>query len=199
LLLIRHGETEQKSSQRYWGATDVKLSALGLKQATRLRDRLATEEIDAVYSSDLSRARVTAQVIAARHRPVTNCRELREIDFGKLEGLTFTEITRRYPEVTELWKRSSLNLEFPGGERLSRFNRRVSRFARRLAAHKSGETVLVTAHTGSLRTLLCRLLGLSLKRRWQFHLNLASLSIVETHPPSGILIRLNDVSHLGGL
>ena len=200
LLLVRHGETEHKSSQRYWGATDVKLSALGLKQAVRLRARLATEEVKAVYSSDLERARVTAQTIAAGHRlPVTTCRELREIDFGKLEGLTFDEISRNYPEVTAVWKNGSLKLEFPGGDSVSGFNRRVSRFHRRLAKHAPDEMVVITAHEGSLRILLCRLLGLRLEHRRRFRFNLASLSIVETYPSGGILMRLNDVSHLDGV
>ena len=68
LFLVRHGETALKSSQRLWGNTDVELSALGLKQAERLRDRLAAEKIDFIYSSDLKRALVTAQTIASRHQ-----------------------------------------------------------------------------------------------------------------------------------
>ena len=200
MLLIRHGETERKSSERYWGATDVKLSDLGLEQAARLRDRLAAEEISAVYSSDLSRARVTAETIAAGHQlPVTSCQELREIDFGELEGLTFAEIDRLYPEVTELWKKQSLALKFPGGEAVAEFNRRVGQFMGRLAKHAPGETIVVAAHNGTLRTLLCLALGLSPEHRWQFRLELASLSIVETYSPGGILTRLNDVSHLDGL
>jgi alpha-ribazole phosphatase len=200
MLLIRHGETERKSSERYWGATDVPLSALGLEQAARLRDRLATEEVDAVYSSDLSRARVTAETIAAGHRlPVTSCQELREIDFGELEGLTFAEIDRLYPEVTELWKKQSLALKFPGGETLVEFDRRVGQFMGRLAKHAPGGTIVVAAHHGTLCALLCRLLGLGLEHRWQFRLELASLSIVETYSPGGILTRLNDISHLDGL
>lgn len=200
LLLVRHGETELKSSERYWGATDVPLSALGLEQAGRLRDRLISEKISAVYASDLARARVTAETIATRHQlEVTGCPELREIDFGRLEGLTFSEIEERFPEVSGLWKKRELKLAFPGGETVARFNRRVSRFAARLAGHAPGETVMVVAHNGTLRTLICRLLGLGLEHRWQFRLDLASLSIVETYSPGGILRLLNDVSHLAGL
>ncbi len=200
LLLIRHGETELKSSERYWGATDVKLSPLGLEQAARLRERLAAEEISAVYSSDLSRARVTAETIAAGHQlPVTSCQELREIDFGELEGLNFAEIDRLYPEVTELWKEQSPALKFPGGETVIGFNRRVGQFMDRIDRYAPGETVVVAAHNGTLRTLLCLVLGLGTEHRWQFRLDLASFSIVETYSPGGILTRLNDVSHLDGL
>ena len=74
LFLARHGDTELNSAERYWGCTDVKLSADGLRQAERLRDRLAEEKIDVVYSSDLKRASVTPQTIASKHQlDVTHC------------------------------------------------------------------------------------------------------------------------------
>jgi alpha-ribazole phosphatase len=143
---------------------------------------------------------VTAEIIDSMHGlSVTPCPELREIDFGQLEGLTFDEIEERFPDVAILWKKRTLKLSFPGGETVARFNRRVSRFAKRLDAHAPGDTVVVIAHNGTLRTLICRLMGLGLERRWQFRLDLASLSIVETYPPGGILRLLNDVSHLAGL
>lgn len=200
LYLVRHGETELKSSERYWGATDVALSALGLAQAERLRDRLAGEKIDAIYSSGLTRALTTAGLIASRHDiSVTLCPEIREINFGRLEGLTFSEIERRFPDVAGLLKKRTLKLTFPGGETVTGFNRRVSRFTKRLEEHSQDETLVVVAHNGPLRTLICRLLGISLEHRWQFRLALASLSIVETYPEGGILRSLNDVSHLIGL
>ena len=89
LLLVRHGDTELNSAERYWGNTDVKLSDAGFRQAERLRDRLATERIDAIYSSELRRASATAEIIASSHRlHVIICAELREMNFGELEGLT---------------------------------------------------------------------------------------------------------------
>ncbi|RJQ37630.1 MAG: alpha-ribazole phosphatase [Dehalococcoidia bacterium] len=197
LFLVRHGETELKSSERYWGATDVALSALGLEQAARLRERLASEKIDAIYASPLARARTTAELIASRHGlGVTICPELREIDFGQLEGLTFSEIEQRFPDVAGLWKKRTLKLVFPGGDAVATFNRRVSRFTKRLEKHTAGETLLVVAHNGPLRTLICRLLGIGLEHRWRFRLELASLSIIETYSPGGVLRLLNDVSHL---
>ncbi|GAG69254.1 unnamed protein product, partial [marine sediment metagenome] len=76
---MRHGDTELNSAERYWGRSDVKLSAAGLRQAEKLRDRLAVEKIDAVYSSDLERSLVTAEIIASSHQlAVITCAELRE-------------------------------------------------------------------------------------------------------------------------
>jgi len=198
LLLARHGDTESGSTLRYWGQSDVKLSGAGLRQAKRLRDRLATEKIDAIYTSYLRRAWATAEIIAARHQlDVVNCAELNEVNFGKIEGLTFDEVSQLYPEVTRVWVSQSLSLEFPDGENFDRFNSRVSKFLSRLDKHAPEETILIVAHAGPLRLLVCHLLGLELRHWRQFRLDLASLSIVETHSQGAILNLLNDVSHLG--
>ncbi len=197
LFLVRHGETELNSAERYWGRSDVKLSVAGIEQAERLRDRLAVEKIDAVYSSNLERALITAEIIASRHRlAVITCAELREVDFGQLEGLNFSEISQLYPEVAKLWAERSTKLKYPGGESLVEFNNRVSKFLSKLDKHTTGETILVVAHAGVLRTLVCQLLGIDPQRRWQIRLDLASLSILETHQQGAILSLLNDVSHL---
>lgn len=197
LLLVRHGETELKSSKRLWGHTDVKLSALGLKQAERLRDRLATQKIDAIYSSDLQRALATAKIIASRYQvEVTACAELREINFGKIEGLNFEEIIQLYPELVKSLMQRGPNLKFPGGESLDELSNRVSKFVDRLKKHTAEETILIVVHSGVLRTLICQLLGIELWHIYQFVPDLASLSILETYSEGAILSLFNDTSHL---
>ncbi|MDD5591533.1 MAG: histidine phosphatase family protein [Dehalococcoidales bacterium] len=200
LFLVRHGETALKSSLRLWGHTDVELSDLGLEQAERLRDRLAPEKIDFVYSSDLKRALVTARTIASRHQlDITGCAELREFNYGKVEGLTFEEIDQLYPECSRYLKDRNTDLRFPDGEGLAELGKRVEKFIERLEKHKAEDTILVVAHSGVLRTLICRLLGLELKHVFQFIPGLASLSIVETCPGGAILNLFNSISHLDHL
>lgn len=197
LLLVRHGDTALNSAERHWGQTDIELSAAGLRQAERLRNRLATERIDTIYSSDLSRALVTAQIMASRHQlEVTTCAELREVNFGKLEGLTFAEVSQLYPEMAKLWSSWSLTLEFPDGESVDELNTRVRKFRDRLGKHTWEETILIVAHSAPLRLLICHLLEIELQHWRQIRLDLASLSIVETYPQGAILSLLNDVSHL---
>ena len=197
LLLVRHGETELQSSLRYWGRTDVALGPIGLHQAEQLRDRLAMERLNAIYSSDLKRAADTAGIIATRHNlNVTICPELREIDFGILEGLEFGEIHTKFPAVEQMWLTRSSALAYPEGESLLEFENRVSKFEDRLKNHRQDETVLVVAHAGTLRTIICRLLELEMKNRWNIKIDLASLSIIETYPELNILSLLNEVSHL---
>jgi alpha-ribazole phosphatase len=197
LLLVRHGETDLQSSLRYWGKTDVELGPAGIQQAEQLRDRLAAEKVNAVYSSDLKRAADTAGIIAVRHNlKVITCPELREVDFGKLEGLEFNEINKLFPEVAQMWLSRSPFLAYPEGESLTDFDNRVSTFELRLKNHRADETVLIVAHYGVLRSLICRLLQLDMKNRWNIRIDLASLSIIETYPDVNILCLLNDVSHL---
>ena len=198
LLLVRHGETALNSSQRYWGKTDVPLGVEGTRQAEKLRARLATEKIDRLYCSQLKRALTTAGIIAsARNLKLTGCPELNEIDFGKIEGLDFSEVSAQFPEVARSWIERSSQLTYPGGESLEQMEKRVSKFRGRLESHGDSDTVLIVAHAGILRTLICQLMGMEMKHRWMIRLDLASLSIIETYPEGAILSLLNDVSHLG--
>lgn len=197
MLLVRHGETELNSSLRFWGRTDVALSDAGLRQAECLRERLNPEKIDFIYSSGLKRALVTAQTIASRHNmQIATCPELRELDFGRLEGLTFDEIARLYPDVARTWKERDATFAYPGGESIAELDKRIHQFRSRLEGHHEGETLLIVAHSGVLRTLLCQLMGMEPKQRWQIRIDLASLSIIETYREGAILSLLNDVSHL---
>jgi len=195
--MVRHGETKLNSSERYWGRTDVELNDAGIRQAEQLRDRLASERIDTAYASNLCRASATTEIIVSRHRVGSiTCPELREVDFGCAEGLTFAEVNHHYPELARSWAERDPELQYPDGESLANFNKRVSKFLSRLKKHAPEETMLIVSHSGVLRTLICLLLDIGLQFRWQLRLDLGSLSIVETYPQRAILSLLNDVSHL---
>lgn len=196
LLLARHGQTERHREDRFLGTTDVPLSDAGTRQARCLSQRLAAEKIDAIYASPLSRARATAAIVAAPHGLEINIRdEMRECDFGVAEGLTFGEIEKQHPALAqELLARRAV--AFPGGESLADLDRRLTPFVKELENHREDETVLVVAHGGPLRLLIGRLLGLGIDYWLTFRIDLASLSIVETHPQGTILCLLNDTSHL---
>ncbi len=198
LLLVRHGVTEFNSTRRFAGYSDVEMSTDGYRQVERLRDRLANEKIDAIYSSDLKRALVTAEVISSGHKvDIVTCSELREANYGNVEGLTFAEISRLYPEVAELITNFSLRLKFPGGESCEGFIERTIKFLDRLEKHAPSETILIVSHSGPLRVLACNLLGIGQGHWRQIRCDNASLSIVETYPRGAIISLLNDTSHLG--
>jgi alpha-ribazole phosphatase len=155
------------------------------------------EKIAGIYSSELKRANDTAIIIAARHNlKVTPCPELCEIDFGRLEGLEFNEIHQQFPEIEKMWVTRDPALVYPDGESLIGFEERVAKFRTHLQNHRAEETILVVAHAGVVRTLICQLLELGMQNRWSLRVDLASLSIVETSPELNVLCLLNDVSHL---
>jgi broad specificity phosphatase PhoE len=161
LLLVRHGETSWNREGRYQGHTDVPLSEAGREQARRLRHRLADErhlwdaERTAVLSSDLARARETAELaFGAPGRTISVDAGLREIRFGVFEGLTRDEIDERHPGRMAAWIHGAPDLAVPGGE-----SRREAR-ARALAALETflerapHQHVVVVTHGAILRQLL---------------------------------------------
>lgn len=196
ILLVRHGRTKLHQADRFWGSTDIALSDIGIKQAEQLRDRLAKEKIHAVYTSALSRARSTAEIITSRHKlNIKTHKELNECNFGYIEGLTFAEIQQLHPALAEELSKGK-TVAFPGGESLEDLDKRVYNFLDRLSQHKEKETVLIVAHGGPLRLLICRLLGIGTEHWLQLRVDHASLSIMETYPQGNILNLLNDTSHL---
>jgi alpha-ribazole phosphatase len=198
LYLVRHGETDAGSASRFWGRTDVGLGPCGLQQAEQLRDRLSTKKIDYVYSSDLKRTVTTALTIASIHNlQIVKCPELREIDFGEVEGLNFEEVKEKFPQVSWMWINHDPGLAYPGGESLSELEQRLQAFIDRIQNHAADDNILIVAHSGVLRTLICQLLDVDMKHRWNIRIDLASLSILETYSGFAVLSLLNDVSHLG--
>lgn len=197
LMLVRHGKTEWNETGRYQGCSDTCLSSTGLEEAEAVRQRLAAEKIDVIYCSDLERAVRTAEIIASgRDVRLVTCKELREIDFGEFEGLTFVEVGQRYPD-NDWWTARDAAQKLPRGESVSQLAARVDQFiAVCLEKHTEEETILVVAHGGSLRTLVCRLLGLSLEHWWQIGIDSASLTIMETYSLGMMLSVLNDTCHL---
>lgn len=196
LLLVRHGKTGGEGS-RYYGHINIGLSQEGVKQAEMLRARLASENLNVIYSSDLKRAFDTAEIIAAAHKlKVIPCSDLRELDFGKLAGMTFEEMKERYHETIRLLSGQDPDMSTPSGESLRQMSTRIKRFVAEVQEQLLERTLLVVAHGGSLKVLLCILLGISLKHWWQFRLEPASLTVMETYSKGSVLCLLNDTSHL---
>ena len=136
LLLVRHGETDWNASGRLQGHTDRPLSDFGRRQARQLAEDLATEELDAIYASDLARARETAEIVGERlGLPVRLDPDLREKDWGNWEGLTSVERDR---------------VEFVG-ESTEEHQERILRSLRNIAERHPDGHVLVVTHGGSMR------------------------------------------------
>ncbi|HEU0203038.1 MAG TPA: histidine phosphatase family protein [Burkholderiaceae bacterium] len=153
LLLIRHGETAWNAEGRIQGQLDVPLSAKGVWQAQRLAARLASadEGIDAVISSDLARARLTAQPLAEALGLAAGVEpRLRERAFGIFEGHSLDEIEQRWPAAFDAWRHRDLAWAIPGGESALQLIARVQAALADIAIAHAGGTVAVIAHGGVL-------------------------------------------------
>jgi broad specificity phosphatase PhoE len=153
LLLARHGETDWNRELRIQGSSDIELSDLGRQQARFLAQELTDVDLDAIYSSDLSRARATAEAVAATHAlEVKLDPRLRERSFGSWEGLTRDDIDRFPPGSHH------------DGESDDEVRERVLAAVHEIAAAHPGEQVLVVSHGGALNTLWHHALGVRIER-----------------------------------
>jgi broad specificity phosphatase PhoE len=158
VLLARHGETDDNVAPlRFQGFTDTPLNDTGRRQAAELAESVAarTEPIVSLWSSDLSRARETAEIVGRRIglTPVLDAR-LREGARGRWEGHVFDEIERAEPERYAAWQRAGAGFRFPGGESLLDQQLRVTQALREI--HVAGPLpALAVCHGGSIRVMLC--------------------------------------------
>lgn len=160
ILLARHGETEWNRTRRWQGHADEPLNELGREQARGLARLLAGERIDAIYSSDLARARETAEIVAAaRDLVVTELAALREVDVGSWSGLTDEHAAATHPQGYERWRAGGHGWE--GGESYEEMSERVVAALREIAASHDGGQVLVVTHGGSIRGALALAHGVS--------------------------------------
>jgi broad specificity phosphatase PhoE len=158
ILLARHGESDWNRSQQWQGFADRPLTDLGRRQAAELAERLAETELDAVCSSDLQRARETAETVAGtKGLTVETTPDLREVDVGSWEGLTRADAEARFPERYALWLQGREGWE--DGETYEHMSERVVRAIRRIAKVHDGHRVLVVGHGGSIRAVHAAALG----------------------------------------
>jgi alpha-ribazole phosphatase len=198
LLLVQHAQTAWNVEGRYQGQTDIPLNERGRQQAARLPARVAPEAIHAAHASDLRRAWDTASAIAnARELTLHPEPRLRELRFGAWEGLTYSQIRQADPAALAAWEADPERVSSPGGETLTDMADRLRSFLGELRQRQSsGETVLLVAHRGSLRVLLCLALGLPPAALWRFRLDAASVSVLELHLGTAVLTLFNDTHHL---
>lgn len=160
IYLVRHAEAEGNVYRRCHGQYNALLTGKAYRQVEALARRFDGVKIDAVYASDLFRAKTTAKGIADRHGlPVQLDRELREIDMGEWEDRMWGELPRLYPEVYAQWMHEPWNCRIPGGESVGEAGERLLRALRRLAKEHPEQTLVVASHGTCIRSALCLALG----------------------------------------
>jgi broad specificity phosphatase PhoE len=197
IYLLRHGEVQGAETRRFIGHLDVPLSPVGERQCTIQAARLRGVRLAALFSSDLTRARRSAEIIGAPHGLApTIVPALREMDMGRWDGLTAGEIRAREPEAFADWMARVGEFPFPEGESVPDLLARVGPAFDAIAAAHAGQAIAIVAHGGPNRALLCRALGVPLGRLLAFGQDYGALSVLEAFSGGWALRRLNEIAML---
>lgn len=198
LILIRHGETVGQSSIRFYGATDIPLSDIGIQQMKRTGERLKSFRYSQIITSPLSRSRSALTFFGdsnatAKHIIVE---DFAEINFGDWEGLTPQEIEQRYPDEHCIWKDKNNEFCYPNGESRSAFFNRVANGSKRILQNVFAPTLAIL-HKGVIRIILAQLLNMPHEVLSGYSIELGSIQYLRKNETGWNLICHNDTSHLG--
>lgn len=197
LILVRHGETAWNADLRFQGQSDISLSHRGKEQARITARRLAGEKIDVAYASSLHRCSETAEIILDGREVELRLRpELREMNFGSWEGLTFEEINAISPGVLQRMRSDLRSFKSPGGEAWVELEARVGTFLDEVLAQHQNDAVLIVGHVNPLRVLLTRLLRVEGKDWLPVQLYNCAVSVFEVDAERVRMVTLNDSCHL---
>lgn len=196
LLLLRHGETDAAKEGRLLGSTDQPLSDSTLQRRVNLQQKLSHWPIDTWFCSPMLRTRQTAEYLRSffpeLDDPVFDSR-LCEIDFGRWELKTFTEIQEEDPDLIAEWEEYS-HFTFPGGESIAAFCERLTAVLGSLHfgdSAKDKKNILLVTHGGVIRTMICLALGLDAKNYLLFDVQPSGLCVLDLYSEGAVLRALN--------
>lgn len=205
-LIVRHGETTWNVERRIQGWRDISLNNNGRAQALQLADRLSDPDnelspLHAIYSSDLARARETAQAVAERlGLPVSLIEGVRERNYGVLEGVQFDRMQEHYPEVARVWQSRDPDGVIPMGETLRQFHARVTQALESLSVRHAGQRILVVTHGGAMDIIWRAATGHAIEAARKAVLLNASINRIKIEPAEKgfqwSLVDWGDVRHL---
>lgn len=200
VFVVRHGETTWNQEGRLQGHNDSPLTTKGIAQAKALGENLKNHEFDAIYSSDLPRARNTAEHIATeKHCHIKLDVELRERNLGIFQGFTRAELMLKYPQQAKRYMDFEPDFVIPQGESLTQFRQRCMRCFNRIAeAHPEGK-ILVVTHGGVLTNLFKTVVGIPLETQRNFVLLNTSLNVFSYKQGQWMLETWGDLNHLQNL
>jgi probable phosphoglycerate mutase len=197
VILIRHGETDWNAEGRIQGHLPIPLNERGLVQAEAVASRLENVPFAALYSSDLLRARQTAEAIgrSSGHELRTDER-LREWDLGILSGLMRTVAEELHPESFGIFRNRIVDAPVPGGESIRARFKRVTDAVRDIAASHPGETVVAVTHGGPLGDCYRRAVGAPLESRIKVDLYNAGVNVLRVQGEDWQVESWGAVDHL---
>ncbi len=200
LLLVRHGQTSYNENQRWHDHSDIALTSLGVSQAHATAAALRNERPVAIYASPLRRSIQTADLLASAHDlKAIEKAGLSEIDAGELGGLTYEEITKKFPDFFRSWETDPVHTTPPAGETMASLQSRCWSAVNEIIKSHTDATVIVVSHSFSIASIICKAIKLPLSSFRSLRIDLGSISELSIYDEIAILSRLNDTNHLNGL
>jgi probable phosphoglycerate mutase len=204
VILVRHGETDWNAEGRIQGHLDIPLNERGRAQAAAVGDCLATRPVGALYSSDLLRARQTAEAIARRGgHSVRTDQRMREWDLGILSGLLRTAAADLHPEAFRILRDRVADQPVPGGESIRARSQRVTAAVQEIADRHRGRAVVIVTHGGPLGDCYRHAIGEPPESRVKVELFNAGINLISVREDAwtieawGAVEHLEDVGTLG--
>lgn len=205
MIFVRHGRTRINKTNRIGTLEPVPLDDLGREQAEKVSVRLEEFPFDAMYASPIRRTMETAEIIAEHLKLKINVRpELQEFNFGELAGLTIEEVSERYPQLYQqmaTWMTMGEEHEvdrpdFPGGEKIEDFEKRLWAFRDHVLENHPGQVVMAVTHLSVIKAYMSILFGGSIYERMNYYGHNTSVSIIDFYRRVPILVTFNDSRHL---
>jgi alpha-ribazole phosphatase len=191
LYLARHGQIYGFEKRIICGFTDTPLTPTGMMQMERLADRLRLTDIGAIYSSDLQRSFLGAQIVARDHDvQVFPLPELRELNFGVWEGLNLADLEEQFPGELEKRMADPLTYQIPEGETILNFSKRIVKCLESIASSNHGKDILILGHKGVNRVILCHIMDMSLSKVFSIEQDYGCLNIIDFFPDNTKVVKL---------
>lgn len=197
IYIVRHGTTEWNQGEIFRGRVDIKLNDTGRAEAQALADYFRPIQLQAIYSSPLSRAWETAQAVAdGRELEITPDPSFIDIDFGEWHGLPLKEVKEKYPAIYRAWREEPHTVTFPKGESLEQVRHRAWAGLQTIINKSIDQTILIVSHRVVTKLIICSALGLDNSHFWQIKQDTTAVNCLEYHRGYLVVSLINDTCHL---
>jgi len=200
IILIRHGLTLWNLEGRIQGISNTELAPEGLRQAKLLAEKFPCDKVDAIYSSDLSRAKITAQFLADKiNLPVQTTTAFREVDFGEWDGKSFSDLEKFDADRLKIFHTQPDKLKLDGAETFQQAqSRAMNRLKQVIDAHENGgeNHVVIAAHGSINRLMLCAILEIPIKNIWRLNQFNTAVNIFRVDDGNFTVRLINGTAHL---
>jgi broad specificity phosphatase PhoE len=197
IYLVRHGQTAWNKEEVFRGRADVPLNEAGLREAMLAAEYFRGMEVQAIYSSPLSRAWQTAQKIGeVVRREITPLDGINDMRFGTWEGQSLRDVQQHDSERYTQWREAPHLVHIPGGESLDEVRVRAMAALEEVVRSHAGMSVILVSHRVINKVLICGILGLDNSHFWQIGQDTTAINLIQHRHERYILALMNESCHL---